>query len=125
MSADGDAARERRRLRRTLEGGKDLELQTCDGDTLPARQFAERHRGLLSQYEQAVIDACLDYLPADVPSDLASPLCLGSPGERPAAEGMRILRDGVRSGYLPHAGVQLKGCRPLPGVTFPTLDLDP
>jgi hypothetical protein len=102
-------------------GGSDIALYECAGKTYSIAEFSEKHKHLLSKFEQALLDECRAFFAKiNVPKRFNKCLTRSIEFARSKTPSFRADRSGGRSAYLAAQKLKLKGCRPvLDGTDFP------
>ncbi len=99
--------------------GRNVWLHSLGGTVHSVRDFAAINKNYLKKNEVALIEAQKPLLSASTPS-FEQPLIMSF---KKGEHGIPGIRSGARSAYIKDKALKFKGCRPKPGIEFPTWDL--
>jgi len=99
--------------------GRTAWLYPCAGTVFSVKEVVEAFCHVLARNEQKIVEH--NWVDT-VPPFLEKPLFMSF--EVKDSEGIPAERSGARSAYMKEKTMKLKGCRPKPGVEFPTWDLE-
>ncbi len=105
-----------------MDSKPNIRLIPVGGEVLAPRDFAGRFANLLSEPEQAFLDASTKLLKGEeeIPSSLRVPLLAAEEDRKDRPDGILTRASGGRSAVWEEQRIQFKGCRPHKGGTdFP------
>jgi len=104
------------------KGGKKVYLYTCEGRVYSIQDFVELEGSKLGKNEIKIILEQKRHLTSKTPKILRDPFTL-SAFLKKSKEKICVERAGARSAYWKTKKIKFKGCRPEPGLAFPTEEL--